>query len=62
MTASNRRRTTVGIVSFHRPEPLGALLDALAGAELDVVVVNVGADHRVRAVADTRHGVRVVDM
>ena len=46
-----------------RPEPLAALLRAaLAGADLDVVVVNVGADCRVRAVVDTRDGVRVVDM
>jgi GT2 family glycosyltransferase len=59
---TDRSSTTVGVVAYRRPEPLGMLLDALAPASYDVVVANVGADAAVGAVCAGRERVRVLDV
>jgi N-acetylglucosaminyl-diphospho-decaprenol L-rhamnosyltransferase len=59
---TNQTRTTVGIVAFRRPEPLRALLDALADTPYDVIVTNVGADPAVSAVCASRSRVQWIDI
>jgi GT2 family glycosyltransferase len=62
MSSSPGCRATFGIVAYRRPRPLGRLLDRVEGSDLDVVVVNVGADGAVRELCADRPGVRVIDV
>jgi GT2 family glycosyltransferase len=60
MTTDRTRWLTVGIVAFRRPDALADALAALAAPDIDVVVVNVGADPEVAVVASRARNARTI--